>query len=108
MRDPNNAEVNARLAWLAGWKKIKDGSGLYWRRGKRFWKPDPPNYCSSLDLLQRDVLGLLTREQWKQFVDLPDWTPKNSDATGAEYYLTMPADVIARAALKALEGDNHD
>lgn len=120
MRDLTNAEINARLARLAGWKKTADN---YWiepytpEPRSRVWR-SPPDYCSSLDLLRRDVLAMVRKDGVERRMVLAaeqaikeqhhftadDW---DRDDHQAFLILTAPAETIARAALAALEGESH-
>lgn len=114
----SNSEVNARLAELAGWRQVAVtylGKPIGdWVDSSRVSRWGVPDYCASLDLLRRDVLPLLTEDQWesldttleKQWEGVLASVP-HPNCSWAQYILTIQTETIARAALAALEGESH-
>ena len=109
-------DLNSRAARLAGWT-FKDYDGAQWWRREM---PDGveavdscPDYSSSLDLIRRDLLPLVSADAWFHVIDrilllLATNDPRILDSAWFRYVeakalITAPTEVILRAVLEVLE-----
>jgi hypothetical protein len=105
---PDHADLNARAAKLAGWKHRDYYAFPWFNTSAVRYQRRCPDYCSSLDLIRRDLLSLV--EKAGAMFDLENrledvWaTPQSGDYPRMVFALTADPAIVVTAILEVLNG----